>query len=232
MWLKVAAASVDHRSVRGDRTVVPIVNEPATSLRRLKQQQRVEIHIDSDDQVVACRVAAVQGSVATLTRITELGAEELEKFTPGVLAYMLFEHRGAMTALKGIATASAAEESELAFVVIDGVQLPERRADERVSLSAVARLSDPRAGGAGAIETPTANVSAGGILIGRPAALGDGPSFRLELVVEHDPEPIRCGATIVRATSSHVALKFIEIQDADRIRLAGMIRGRTLAVGS
>ncbi len=215
------------------RSSPSLTSLPALPLRRLRHQQRVEIHIDSDDQVVACRVAAVQGSVATLTRITELPPEDLAKFTPGVLGYMLFEHRGAMTALKGIATASSTEETELAFVVIDGVQLPERRAAERVSLSALARISGGNGGnGAGTIETPTANVSAGGILIERPDALGDGPTFRLELVVEHDPEPIRCGAKIVRATSTHVALKFVEIQDADRIRLAGMIRGRTLAVGS
>ncbi len=202
-------------------------------MRRLKHKQRVEIHIDNDDQVVACRVAAVQGSVATLTRITELPAEALEKFTPGVLGYMLFEHRGAMTALKGIATASSTAETELAFVVIDGVQLPERRAAERVKLRALARVSDPRGGNsADTIETPATNVSAGGVLIERPAALSDGPKFRLELVLEHDPEPIRCGATIVRATPTHVALKFVEIQDADRIRLAGMIRGRALALGA
>jgi hypothetical protein len=152
---------------------------------------------------------------------------------------MLFEHRGAMTALKGIATASSTDETELAFVVIDGVQLPERRAAERVSLRALARISGPNGNngnngnnGAGTIETPATNVSAGGVLIERPAGLDDGPTFRLELVLEHDPEPIRCGARIVRATATHVALKFIEIQDADRIRLAGMIRGRALAVGS
>jgi hypothetical protein len=36
-----------------------------------------------------------------------------------------------MTALKGIATAGPAERTELAFVVIDGVQLPERRDGQR-----------------------------------------------------------------------------------------------------
>ncbi len=215
------------------RSCPPPTTLPALPLRRLKHQQRVEIHIDNDDHVVACRVAAVQGSVATLTRITELPADEIAKFTPGVLGYMLFEHRGAMTALKGIATASSTDETELAFVVIDGVQLPERRAAERVSLRALARISGPKSdNGAGTIETPATNVSAGGVLIERPVGLADGATFRLELVLEHDPEPIRCGARIVRATATHVALKFIEIQDADRIRLAGMIRGRALAVGS
>ena len=201
-------------------------------MRRLKPHQHVEIHIDSDDQtVVACRVAAVQGSVATLARISELPDDLADSFTPGVLGYLLFEHHGAMTALKGIATASPTEQTELAFVVIDGVQLPERRAAERVDLSALARVWAAGAGeGNGGIETAAVNVSAGGVLIERPAGLGGGASFRLELVLEDDPQPIRCNAMIVRETLTHVALKFRDIADADRIRLAGMIRQRALTV--
>ena len=210
-------------------------------MRRLKPHQRVEIHIDSDDEaVVACRVAAVQGSVATLTRITELPDDVGDKlpddvrdmFTPGMLGYLLFEHHGALTALKGIATASPTDRTELAFVVIDGVQFPERRAAERVDLSALARVWAAGAGDrAEGIDTAAVNVSAGGVLIERPAGLGDGQNFRLELMLEHDPQPIRCNAMIVRETLTHVALKFRDIADADRIRLAGMIRRRALSVG-
>ena len=203
-----------------------------SALRRLKLHQRVEIHIDSDDQaVVICRVAAVQGSVATMTQITELPDEVVDRFTPGVLGYLLFGHHGAMTALKGIATASPADGSELAFVVIDGVQLPERRAAERVDLSARARVWAAGTGDrAEGVDALAVNVSAGGVLIERPAGLGDGPSFRLELVLDDDPQPIRCNAMIVRETPTHVALKFRQIADADRIRLAGMIRRRALSV--
>jgi PilZ domain len=201
-------------------------------VRRLKPHQRVEIHIDSDDQaVVACRVAAVRGSVATLTRISELPDELADSFTPGVLGYLLFEHYGAMTALKGIATASPIEQTELAFVVIDGVQLPERRATERVDLSALARVwAAGGADGNGGVEAVAVNVSAGGVLIERPAELDTGASFRLELVLVDDPQPIRCNAMVVRETLTHIALKFRDIADADRIRLAGMIRRRALSV--
>jgi hypothetical protein len=202
-------------------------------LRRLKPHQHVEIHIDSDEQaVVACRVAVVQGSVATLTRAAELPGDVADLLTPGVLGYLLFEHHGAMTALKGIATASPTDPDELAFVVIDGVQLPERRAAERVDLGALARVwAAGAADGVEGIETAAVNVSAGGVLIERAAGLGVGPSFRLELLLEDDPEPIRCKAMIVRETSDHVALKFRDIADADRIRLAGLIRRRALSVG-
>jgi hypothetical protein len=241
--LKDAAAEADHRIVPVARTVVPTVNEPS-ALRRLKHNQRVEIHIDSDDHVVACRVAAVQGSVATLRRITDVPAEVLDKFTPGALGYLLFEHHGAKTALKGIATGGQDEQASLAFVVIDGVQLPERRAAERVRLAALARISADGDSGEGdgaegnrgdgdsgeRVEATAANVSIGGVLIERPAGLGDGPDFRLELSLDQDPEPIRCRATVVRATPTHVALRFVDIADTDRIRLAGLIQERTPSV--
>jgi len=147
----------------------------------------------------------------------------LDKFTPGTLGYLLFEHHGAKTALKGIATAGQDKQASLAFVVIDGVQLPERRASERVRLGAMARISADGESGKG-VEATAANVSVGGVLIERPAGLADGPDFRLELSLDQDPEPIRCRATVVRATPTHVALKFIDIADADCIRLAGLIK--------
>jgi hypothetical protein len=222
------AADADQRVVGDAWTVVPITEEPS-ALRRLKHNQPVEIHVDGDDHVVACRVAAVQGSVATLARISELPPEVLDKFTPGALGYLLFEHHGAMTALKGIATAGQAKQASLAFVVIDGVQLPERRSGERVRLQALARISADGESGEG-VKATAANVSVGGVLIERPAGLADGPDFRLELVLDHDPEPIPCRAIIVRATSTHIALKFTDIADADRIRLAGMIQQRALGV--
>ncbi|MBV8219601.1 MAG: PilZ domain-containing protein, partial [Solirubrobacterales bacterium] len=119
--------------------------------------------------------------------------------------------------------------ASLAFVVIDGVQLPERRAAERVRLGALARISADGESG-GSFEATAANVSVGGVLLERPAGLADGPDFRLELSLDGDPEPIRCRATVVRATPTQVALKFIEIADADRIRLAGLIQQRALSV--
>ena len=113
----------------------------------------MEIHLDSDDLAISCRVAAVQGGVATLTRAYELASELVGKLTTGAFGYLLFEDRGSMTALKGIATISPSEPAELAFVVIDGVQLPERRLSERVPVSALARIS-PADGGAPGLRPP------------------------------------------------------------------------------
>lgn len=199
-------------------------------MRRLKHHQQVEIHLDTDDLAISCRVASVQGGVATLTRAYELPSELVDKLTPGAFGYLLFEDRGSMTALKGIATISPSEPAELAFVVLDGVQLPERRRFERVQLPALARIS-PADGSAGGFETATANVSATGVLIKRHSGLGDGPMFRLELVLSDGSDPIRCKAIIARETPTHVALKFVGIADPDAVRLAGMVRAHTVGVG-
>lgn len=95
-------------------------------MRRLKHDQRVEIHVESADRPISCRVVSVQGAVATLTQVDGVPSELLDRFNPGVVGYLLFEHGRTMTALKGITTAIATDGPDLAFVVTDRVvQLPE-----------------------------------------------------------------------------------------------------------
>ena len=94
-------------------------------MQRLKHDQWVEIHVESADRPIACRVASVQGAVATLTQV-DGPSELLDRCNPGVVGYLLFEHGRTMTALKGITTAIATEGPDLAFVLTDRVvQLPE-----------------------------------------------------------------------------------------------------------
>ena len=95
-------------------------------MRRLKHDQRVEIHVESVDRPIACRIGSIEGAVATLTLVDGVPSDLLDRFNPGVLGYLLFEHGRTMTALKGITTAIATEGPDLAFVVTDRVvQLPE-----------------------------------------------------------------------------------------------------------
>ena len=193
-------------------------------MRRLKPQQRAEIHIEGSDQPIVCRVGAVEGSVATLAAVGPIGAELLDSFTPAGLGYLVFEHRGTMTALKGIATAGASDGPELAFVVTDGVQLPERRSNGRVPLTVPAKLSRSGVDPDGVfIETATADVSATGVLVERRVGLDAGGEFTLELLLEPDAAPIRCGVVVARRTPTHVGMRFTDIEDADRARLAGLI---------
>jgi PilZ domain-containing protein len=162
-------------------------------MRRLKQQQRVEIHLDGADGVVACRVLGVKGSVASLARV-DGGPEQTD-------------------------------QPELLFVVLDGVQLPERRSAERAEVAALARMFLPDgAGDDGYFETPLANVSTSGLLVQRHPGLGERAQFRLELLIDGDEEPIGCDVVVARKTATHVGMRLVNIPDVDQARLAEVIR--------
>jgi len=100
--------------------------ERSAAMRRVRHDQRVEIHVESADRPIVCRVVSVQGALATLSQVDGIPSDPLDRFNPGMLGYLLFEHGRPMTALKGIITAIAPEGPDLAFVVTDRVvQLPE-----------------------------------------------------------------------------------------------------------
>jgi hypothetical protein len=193
-------------------------------MRRLKHQQRVEIHLDDADGVVSCRVLGVKGSVASLARV-DGGLEQFERLTPAAPGYLMFEHRGGTVALKGIATTQQADQPELLFVVLDGVQLPERRAAERVVVSALARLfvSDDD----GCVETPLANVSTSGLLVERHPDLDEQAQFRLELLIDGNDEPICCDVVVARRTATHLGMRLVNMDEADQERLAAVISRHT-----
>jgi|SRR6185312_15589341 hypothetical protein len=196
-------------------------------MRRLKHQQRVEIHLDGVDGVVSCRVLGVKGSVASLARV-DGGPEQFERLTPAAPGYLMFEHRGGPIALKGIATTQQADQPELLFVVLDGVQLPERRSAERVELSALARMFAPDgAGDDEFVETPLANVSTSGLLVQRHPGLDERAQFRLELLVDGDAEPICCDVVVARRTATHLGMRLVNLAEADQERLATVIRRHT-----
>jgi hypothetical protein len=58
----------------------------------------------------------------------------------------------------------------------------------------------------------------------RHPRLGSGARFRLELYIGDAQTPIRCGAEVARATPTHVGLKFVDLDDADRTLLDAIVR--------
>jgi hypothetical protein len=190
-------------------------------VRRLSEQQIVEIHPESDDPVMTCRIASVTGSVATLTCDQDCWwiAKAL---APAAAGHLVFVHKGSLVALRGIAAIPSTDEPTLEFVVIDNVVLPERRAAERIPLAARARLG--RVAGADVIvETATADISLSGALVVRVPGIEVGQQRTLELVLNSDPRPINCTAEVVRETPTHLGLRFVEMTEEDRTRLAGII---------
>lgn len=197
-------------------------------MRRLKHQQPVEVHLDGEDAIVVpCRVLGVEGSVATLATVDADPVGVLGGAVPALPGYLVFDHVGHRVALKGIAAAEASEQTELLFVVIDGVQLPERRSAERVEVNAVARLSLPGpADDPGYVETPLADLSISGMRVERRPGLEVEARYQLELYVGDTARPIRCGAQVARTTPTHVGVKFLDLQDTDRALLAAIVASR------
>ncbi len=186
-------------------------------MRRLHEQQIVEIHLETDDPAITCRVASVTGAVATLLR-QDVGAEKLPPASPG---HLVFEHQGTLVALRGIAASLSEGEPKIEFVVIDNVVLPERRAAERIPVVATVRLWSGDAEES-AFETVTADVSISGALVARRPGLPN-EELGMEVRFGGGVAPITCRAQQVRETPTHVGIKFVGMPPADRARLAGII---------
>jgi len=189
-------------------------------MRRLHEQQIVEIHLETDQPAITCRVASVTGAVATLTREHEAA----ESLPPATTGHLVFEHHGTLVALRGIAASLSVDEPKIEFVVIDNVVLPERRAAERIPLAAAVRLSpgeradDQNAG----IDTITADISITGALVERRLGLST-QELAMEIRFDPDPSPVTCHAQPVRTTATHIGLRFVDMPEPDRARLAGII---------
>lgn len=189
-------------------------------MRRLHEQQIVEIHLETDDPAITCRVAAVTGAVATLIRDSVAS----EPLPPAATGHLVFEHQGSLVALRGIAASLSTDEPKIEFVVVDNVVLPERRAAERIPVAAAVRLWPSEAGDdqIPGVETVTADISITGALVQRRPGLGS-DELAMELRFGPDPAPISCHAQPVRETPTHVGLKFVDMPEPDRARLAGII---------
>jgi hypothetical protein len=187
-------------------------------MRRLREQQIVEIHLETDDPAITCRVASVTGAVATLM----LEQQPEEPLPPASTGHLVFEHHGSLVALRGIAASLSTDEPKIEFVVIDNVVLPERRAAERIPLAATVRLSEVGGNDGQSITTITADISITGALVERRPGLGS-TELAMEIRFHADPTPITCHAQPVRDTPTHVGMKFVDMPEADRARLAGII---------
>lgn len=199
-------------------------------MRRLVAQQAVTVDLDPENGCevdgIDCRVGWVLGPVATLTPLANVAGEVRDRLTTGAAGYMTFQHGRAMVALRGIALLAGYTSELVEFVVIDGIQVTERRSAARLALITPIRAAPVDTGGnvPTPIVTVTSNLSLGGALLPRRPGLGDGPRWQIELTLPDDPIPIRCDALAARHTPTHVGVSFANMSDADQLRLA-----RTLA---
>jgi hypothetical protein len=73
-------------------------------------------------------------------------------------------------------------------------------------------------GRAAPVETVTIDLSMGGALLKSHPALGGGP-WQLQLFLPGGAEPVCCAATLARETSAGVGVAFVDVRDADLLRL-------------
>jgi len=186
----------------------------------------VTINLDGDEPRIECFVRSVAAPVATLGHFGRISPDLRRRLSPGLLGYLTFSHDGMPVALRGVATVDCVGEPDLGFVALDGVKLPERRMAPRVELATTAHVFTLEPDGASAskaIETVTADISLGGALLERRSRIGLAAKLRVELYFGVFPMPVRCEAEVVRQTITHVGVRFIEMPDADRVRLKGIL---------
>jgi hypothetical protein len=203
-------------------------------MRRLAAHHAVRVDLDAEDdrdvKSIDCRAQTVLGPVATLTTVDEVAPSLRDRLTRGSLSFMTFTYCSAPVALRGV-TLAVPNSEKLEFVVIDGIQLTERRAGARVAL--VTPVQAARVGADGivtaTVPTVTANLSIGGALLASRPGLGNGPRWQIELALPGDTRPVRCDALLVRQTRAHIGVKFAGLPEADQLRLAATLANRQRA---
>ncbi len=201
-------------------------------MRGLAAGAEVTIELDPepgrDPRSFAARVLSIQDSAARLA-VDELPAQLVARLRPGALGQLTFERESTLVAVRGIALSYRRDELE--FVVAEGIRLTDRRTANRQPIVARMRASqmadDGRVVGT---TTPTAtkNLSMRGALVARRPTLGRGPRWTIELMLPSAAAPVRCEAVLARETNNHLALKFVNLGDADRRRLAtALLAGET-----
>jgi c-di-GMP-binding flagellar brake protein YcgR len=199
-------------------------------MRRLIKSQAVRVDLDAkadwDTNCIECRVQSVQGPVATLVPEAEFPEEVQTRLASGSLCFLTFEHGRAPVALRGVALKDA-ERDELEFVVVDGIQVAERRSAERTPLVTALKATPVHADGTAGqtVSTVTSNLSMGGALLLKRPGLGDTSKWQLEIFLPGVSEHVHCDAVLARETPTHLGVRFMNVQEADQLRVAGILAG-------
>ena len=199
-------------------------------MRRLVKNQEVRVDLDAkvdwEVESIECRVQSISGPVATLAPVDPISAGVSERLGSGALCFLTFIHGRAPVALRGV-TLVVADSDDLEFVVVDGIQVAERRSAERTPLVTAVRVACAQDDGTvgDQIATVTSNLSMGGALLLRRPGMGDGPRWTIGLFLPGESEQVHCDAVLARATPSHIGVKFLNMQEADQLRIAGLLAG-------
>ena len=192
---------------------------------RLVPGQRVTVDLDGEDEVVDA-VTASGGEARMLAQVRHASPRTVACLVAGSLGYLLFSYKGALIGLRGIARINAATRPLMEFVVVDGVERPERRAADRVAVGTRVTIASLGSGAAGEPRsTFTVNISSTGVLLKRPPGALQSGGVALELFFGADPLPVPARGQIVRTTDDLLAVHFEDIDAAQQIRLTQLLAG-------
>jgi c-di-GMP-binding flagellar brake protein YcgR len=199
-------------------------------MRRLVKNQAVRVDLDAkvDWEVdsIECRVHSVQGPVATLVPQSEIPSDVQTRLTSGSLCFLTFEHGRAPVALRGVALKEA-DRDELEFVVVDGIQVAERRSAERTPLVTAVKATPVEADGTlgQTVSTVTSNLSMGGALLLKRPGLAEVSKWRIEVFLPGASERVNCEAVLARETPTHLGVRLVNVEEADQLRIAAILAG-------
>ena len=184
----------------------------------------LDAKVDWEVNCIECRVQSVQGPVATLIPLGEVPDEVQTRLTSGSLCFLTFEHGRAPVALRGVALKEA-DRDELEFVVVDGIQVAERRSAERTPLVTAVKATPVEADGTPGqtVSTVTSNLSMGGALLLKRPGLSEVSKWQVELFLPGASEHVHCEAVLARETPTHFGVRFVSMQEADQLRIASLL---------
>jgi hypothetical protein len=150
-----------------------------------------------------------------------------------ILSYAVFVDQSSTVALRGVVRSSPDDDRILQFVVIDGVQMAERRRQARIPVAVavtVSRVAEQDTAAVG-LRTETVDLSPGGALLkAEPGALRVGDPVDVTLALPWQATALSAQAQVVRRAGVGVALRFTAMSPDDEASLASFIAAAQFAL--
>lgn len=199
-------------------------------MRRLNFGQSVSVEVD-DAESIECTVTQIEGQMATFKHAPVRDARLTARLADWSLSYVMFVHQSSPVALRGVVRASPDRPRMLQFVVIDGVQMQERRRQARVAVAVPVTVSPSAAPSAvEELHTQTVDLSPGGLLLKAGPGLSVGDPVDVTVQIPWFSTELQARAQVLRRTPSGVALAFTTMSEDHEANLAAFIEAAQFAL--
>ncbi len=186
-----------------------------------------------DFESIDCVVAQVEGQMATFRHAPITDPRLASGLAGWTLSYATFVHQASNVGLRGVVRSSPDQDRVLQFVVIDGVQMAERRRQARIPVAVavtVARVAD-RDSAAEGLRTETVDLSPDGALLRiQPGALRVGDQLDVTLALPWQASAVSAQAQVVRRAGAGVALRFTAMSQENEASLAAFVAAAQFAL--